>query len=90
MQVAKTLAISSICKKCQNLIYYFIFSIAECGPLTNPTHGEVAFSDGTTLDHAASYACYTGYDLSHSYARYCLSDGSWSYIEPTCVKRGKV
>ena len=60
----------------------------ECGPLSTPPNGRVDFSDGTTLGRVAAYACYTGYDLSHTFGRTCQSDGTWSYTEPTCVIRG--
>ena len=65
------------------------FSLVECGTLTAPSNGLVSTMDGTTLGKKAAYACYTGYDLSHTNIRACKADGSWSYTEPTCIKRGK-
>lgn len=65
----------------------FIIHVAvDCGPLDNPTNGNVAVTQ-TEFAGVATYSCITGYVLSGGNTRTCLALGMWSGTAPTC--RGK-
>ena len=58
----------------------------DCGPLDNPSNGNVVLDD-TTLRSEAAYTCHVGHFLVGSDARTCLSNGSWSGSEPFCERK---
>ena len=63
--------------------YFYLLAI-DCGPLTDPTNGQVDTSSGTTFGSTATYTCDTGYTLSGSQSRTCGADGMWSSSNPVC------
>ena len=58
--------------------------------LANPTNGSVSIPAGTEFEDEAVYSCYTGFELSGNNRRCCLSTGSWSGTDPTCVPTGRL
>ncbi|XP_053399292.1 CUB and sushi domain-containing protein 3-like [Mercenaria mercenaria] len=59
-------------------------SCVTCEALSNPASGTVQLdSDNTTT--SAVYACASGYELVGDDIRTCLSNGTWTLEEPTCV-----
>ncbi|XP_060562325.1 sushi, von Willebrand factor type A, EGF and pentraxin domain-containing protein 1-like [Ruditapes philippinarum] len=60
-----------------------------CSALGSPTGGHVTVqSDGSTT--TAVYECYTNYTLNGPSQLTCRSDGSWDFLEPTCVQCGVI
>ena len=55
----------------------------DCGPLANPTNGQVNLT-GTIFRSTASYSCNEGFQLNGQITRECRSDGQWSGQAPTC------
>ncbi|CAH1262671.1 CSMD3 [Branchiostoma lanceolatum] len=58
-------------------------SAVECPPLPLPPHG--ASSGGTSYLSTVTFSCDPGYELRGSFSRTCLSDGTWTGIQPDCV-----
>jgi hypothetical protein len=58
--------------------------VVDCGSLAKPENGSVFYS-ATTVGNTAEYACTTGYGPSGSSTRYCLANGTWSGVAPSCV-----
>ena len=58
-------------------------SAVDCGPLNNPTNGQVMLP-ATTFNHVATYSCNSGYTLNGAQTRTCQASGMWSNAEPTC------
>ena len=59
----------------------------DCGPLTNPTDGQVNHNTGTTFGETAIYSCALGYDLIGESTRICQANGitgEWSGVAPSC------
>ncbi|XP_060603499.1 CUB and sushi domain-containing protein 3-like [Ruditapes philippinarum] len=54
-----------------------------CGVLLNPSNGSVSISSYGFMG-TATYSCLTGFNLSGSIERTCLSDGNWNASEPSC------
>ena len=63
---------------------YFLSTVADCGPLTNPANGQVSHTAGTTFGQTATYSCNTGYNLVGDSTRTCQATGVWSGSAPTC------
>jgi hypothetical protein len=59
-------------------------TVVDCGPLAAPENGSVS-APTTTVGSTATYSCTTGYGPSGSSTRYCLADGNWTGVAPTCV-----
>ena len=63
----------------------------DCGGLTDPVDGQVAFTPGvvmtleTGLDAVATYACSEGYSLVGDAMRTCQANSQWSGAEPMCT-----
>ena len=55
-----------------------------CLALSNPANGQVSVT-GRTSGSTAIYTCNTGYKLTGDQTRTCLSTGTWSGQEPTCI-----
>ena len=64
-----------------------ICRIIRCGPLNNPSNGQVSVRDNT-VGGVATYTCNTGYSLFGSTTRTCRNDGTWSGDEPVCELQG--
>ena len=58
-------------------------SAVDCGPLKNPTNGQVIVP-ATTLNNMATYSCNSGYTLNGTQTRTCQASGVWSNAGPTC------
>ncbi|XP_053402772.1 uncharacterized protein LOC123550506 [Mercenaria mercenaria] len=57
----------------------------DCGPLENPTNGNVTFEE-TFENSEATYTCNVGYVLSGGDSkRVCQADGNWSTVDPMCL-----
>ena len=62
-----------------------ISTAVDCGPLPNPTNGEVDTSSGTTFGSVATFSCNTGYRLSHQQVVMCGADGMWFPANLSCL-----
>ena len=67
---------------------FTVYSITDCGGLSNPSFGVVSLT-GTSFEHVANYSCNAGYQLIGIPTRICLSGASWSGSWPTCEPIGK-
>ena len=56
----------------------------DCGTLTDPEFGSVSVVF-TTFGASAIYSCEQGYEILGVAERVCLTDGTWSREEPSCV-----
>ena len=59
----------------------------SCGPLGDPSNGEVDTSAGTYFEDVAVYSCDSGYKLNGSAKRTCQANGQWDGSEPTCESK---
>ena len=66
------------------LLYFSMHAVVDCGNLTVPMNGMVNTSSGTNSLMRATYTCNTGYTLTGEATRACQSNGTWSGSEPTC------
>ncbi|XP_064399465.1 CUB and sushi domain-containing protein 3-like isoform X2 [Halichondria panicea] len=57
----------------------------SCPTLNNPSNGRVSVSS-YFFGSRGTYSCNTGYGLSGSSSRTCLSSGSWSGSNPSCQR----
>ena len=64
----------------------------QCNDLLIPANGNVSCSSGKVgvgyTGDTCSFTCNTGYELTGSNTRTCLSDGSWSGSDGAC-RRGE-
>ena len=69
------------------LLYLFIFSVVDCGSLVAPANGQVDSSNTsrTIIGSVFTFACHTGYILSHQEEIICGTDGMWSPETPSCL-----
>ena len=56
----------------------FLYTVVDCGPITNLTSGQVNTSKGTTFGSVVTFSCNAGYMLSHQQVVICGADGVWS------------
>ena len=65
---------------------FFLFTVVDCGNLTNPVNGQVSYTAGTTFGQTATYSCARGYILvgGSSATLTCQATGMWSGSAPTC------
>ena len=56
----------------------FLYTVVDCGPITNPSNGQVNTSNGTTFESVVTFSCNAGYMLSHQQMLMCGADGMWS------------
>ncbi|XP_053405168.1 CUB and sushi domain-containing protein 1-like [Mercenaria mercenaria] len=56
----------------------------DCGSLSSPANGTVSMS-GSTYMSTATYICFTGFSLTGSVTRICMSDGNWNSSDPSCL-----
>ena len=61
-----------------------VCQIKDCGHLTNPAHGHVWHTDGTTFGQTAYYNCSEGSTLNGTTIRTCNESGMWTSESPTC------
>ena len=59
-------------------------SAVNCGPLNNPTNGQVMVP-ATTFNSNATYSCNSAFKLNGAQTRTCQADRTWGNAEPTCV-----
>ena len=70
---------------------YVRLVVINCGNLTDPDDGQVAFTPGVvaTIDTGfgatAAYTCIEGYSLLGNSVRTCQEIGVWDGAEPTCM-----
>ena len=75
----------------KKLIIYILFLLEiQCDHLSTPSNGEIkSCSSGSTgvgyEGDTCNFTCNTGYELTGSDTRTCLSDGSWSGIQTRCT-----
>ena len=55
----------------------------DCGPLSNPVNGKVAFTK-TTVSSVANYSCDSGFNLTGPSSRMCEVNAFWSGGAPIC------
>ena len=62
-------------------------SVVDCGPLTDPTNGQVDTFSGTIFGSVATFSCNTGYMLNPRELQMviCGVDGVWPTNIPTCA-----
>ncbi|XP_053405169.1 CUB and sushi domain-containing protein 1-like [Mercenaria mercenaria] len=58
-------------------------NFVDCGFLSNPENGTVSMSDSIYMS-TATYSCFTGFILTGSVTRTCMSDGNWNSSVPSC------
>ena len=63
---------------------FLLFTVVDCGTLTDPANGQVSHTAGTTFGQTATYSCDTGYNLVGDSNRICQATGVWSGRAPTC------
>ena len=66
------------------VLHIYIFTVVNCGSLTDIPNGAVDTSGGTNYKCTAVYTCDTGYVLNGNITRTCQEDAMWSGSEPTC------
>ena len=57
--------------------------LADCGPLSSPTHGSVS-APTTTFGSVATYSCDIGYAITGVATRSCQASATWSDAAPSC------
>ena len=60
--------------------------VIECESLSDPANGMVTVT-GLTPGSIATYTCNNSYQLLGNNTRTCDSNGSWTNMEPTCVRK---
>ena len=60
--------------------------VIECESLSNPANGMVTVT-GLTPGSIATYTCDNTYQLLGNDTRTCDSNGLWTKMEPTCVRK---
>lgn len=66
------------------------FVVADCGPLSIPVNGTkygtavVSVLGDVDMPAVTSFECDIGFDLIGSSERTCLSNGTWSGLQPVC------
>ena len=65
----------------------YLFTVVDCGTLTNPVNGQVSHTAGTTFGQTATYTCARGYNLVGGTTRTCQATGVWVGSAPTCQSR---
>ena len=66
-----------------------IWDLSDCGNLTTPADGSIAYSSGTTYQSVATFSCNTGYTLDGDAKRTCQANSLWSNSDPSCEINGK-
>ena len=61
-------------------------TVIECDSLSNPANGMVTVT-GLTPSSIATYTCSNAYQLLGDDTRTCDSNGLWTNMEPTCVRK---
>ena len=65
--------------------YYIAhIDVNNCETLEDIDNGSVSMT-GVTPGSTATYNCNQDYQLKGPATRTCLSDGTWSGMEPTCI-----
>ena len=71
------------------IIIIIFFSAKECPILQDPDDGSVEYNKQVRFNpNTANYTCDEGFDLEGMKNRTCLTNGSWSYEDPTCASSG--
>lgn len=67
------------------LIFFFSFSVVDCGTPKAPSHGKMNLaSNATYYGAAALYECQENFILDGFARRLCLENGTWSSETPVC------
>ena len=66
------------------------FYFSECPEISDPTGGQVEFSNSNMYRSVASFRCYEGYLLDGVQSIECHADEQWSDDVPTCRQIGKL
>ena len=69
-----------------NPLSYISTPAVDCGSLDPPMNGDVMLT-GTTFNEEAEYSCDSGYSLSGSANRRCMSNREWSGNNPICMSK---
>ena len=67
------------------MFFMLVYIYAGCGALPHPGNGTVTWT-GLTYGSVAVYNCDNGYQVSGDQTRTCMSNGTWSGEEPTCLR----
>ncbi len=76
---------------CYNFFSYvhfvciYIYSVVDCGDLTDPRNGDVSLTT-TTFNSRATYTCSSGFVLVGQNTRVCRASGEWSGEAPLCKR----
>lgn len=65
------------------IIFLSLCTVADCGPLEDPSDGRVMFNS-TKFNHSATYTCNDGFELEGNRTRTCQANGEWSGSNSTC------
>ncbi len=71
------------------MFVFLLFSVVDCGRLTDPENGQVIFAD-TRFGFRARYRCFSGYTLQGETSRLCEDDGFWTGSSPICVREYRI
>ena len=70
-------------------MYFRMASFSDCN-LTKPISHGSCFANTTTYQSKAECLCDAGYTLHGEHFTECLSDGSWSDANITCIIKGNI
>lgn len=59
----------------------------DCGSISVPLNGAIAYETDTRLDSIAEFSCERGFRLIGDAARTCLASGDWSLSSPSCKSK---
>ncbi len=62
-----------------------LYTVINCGPLTDPANEQVDTSSGTTFGNTATYICDDGYTLNGTQSQICTATGKWTSTPPFCL-----
>ena len=67
-------------------LYFIDQNITACDQLNNPLHGSVSTPDGVVFEATATYSCESGFELKGEATATCQTDGTWSSLQPQCLR----
>ena len=75
-----------VCVSSVSQMRQIIYTTASCSELSDPANGIVIWT-GLTTGSLAAYACDNGYQFTGERIRTCMSNGTWSGQDPTCIRK---
>ena len=60
--------------------------ITACDQLNDPVQGSVNTPDGIVFEATATYSCESGFELEGEATATCQADGTWSSLQPQCLR----